>query len=83
MDLSLQPVRLASRHDDEGRLVFADGRLVALLVQLSALHEETAGWWFLELGFGAVDHGAHLSFPDLPAALVWIEARVTTGTPWD
>ena len=43
MKLTLQAVQVANGHDEEGRLVFADGRLIAVLVQLSDMHEEQGG----------------------------------------
>jgi hypothetical protein len=35
MILTTQPVRVATGHDEEGCLIFADDRLVAVLVRLS------------------------------------------------
>ena len=50
MSLQLQPVLVASEHNDsESQLVFSDGYLVAVLVRLSDLHQEAAGKWFLEV----------------------------------
>ncbi len=40
MTLTFQAVQVANGHDEEGRLVFAEGWLIAVLVQLSGLHEE-------------------------------------------
>jgi len=60
MSLTLEPVRVATNgHDEEGRLVFARGRLVGLVVRLSALHEELAGQWFFEAGFGRLGTPNH------------------------
>ena len=57
MSLHLQPVQVATgSNDTESHLVFADGFLVAILVQLSEQHEDEAGSWFLEAGFGRVHH---------------------------
>jgi hypothetical protein len=75
MILRLQPVRIANRHDDDGRLVFQDDRLLALLVRLSAMHEEKAGHWFLEFGFDGLEDAPHETFADLDAAVLWIKAR--------
>ena len=41
--------------DEEGCLVLQGGRLVAVLVKLSALHGDLAGGWYLEAGFGLLD----------------------------
>jgi hypothetical protein len=55
MSLHLQPICLATSSDDsESQLVFSDDCLVAVLVRLSEFHEEDAGMWYLEAGFGMV-----------------------------
>ena len=79
MKLTLQAVQVANDHNEEGRLVFADGRLIAVLVQLSDMHEEqgVTGHWFLETGYGRrLDGGEHPTFPDLSAAEEWIRQRL-------
>ncbi len=78
MKLTLQAVQVANGHDEEGRLVFAEGRLIAVMVQLSGLHEEqgVAGQWFLETGYGHGLSGEHPTFPDLSAAEKWIHQRL-------
>ena len=78
MNLRLQPVQVATGSDDqESRLVFADGFLAAILVQLSDQHAEDAGKWFLEAGFGRVDDYRAPILADLDAAQAWIKARLT------
>jgi len=77
MSLRLQPVQVATGSDDaESQLVFADGFLVAVLVHLSEQHEEDAGKWFLEAGFGPVDPVFPPLFADLDEAQVWIEQQL-------
>ncbi|TXN72834.1 hypothetical protein [Methylobacterium sp. WL6] len=77
MNLHLQAVQVATGSDDqESRLVFADGFLAAVLVQLSEQHGEDAGKWFLEAGFGRIDDYRPPIFADLDAAQAWIEARL-------
>lgn len=76
MSLTLQPVRVANGHDEEGLLVFAEDRLVAVLVRLSDEHEAMAGQWFLEYGFGKLDGPHHPTFPDLNAAQDWISRHL-------
>jgi hypothetical protein len=77
MSLRLQPVHVATgSQDTESQLVFADGLLVAVLVQLSEDHEDAAGMWFLEAGFGPVDDPAPPMFADLDKAQSWIEQRL-------
>ena len=76
MTLDLQPVRVQTGLDDEeGRLVFADGRLVAVLVRLSEQHEGLAGMWFYEHGFGPFNGPAHPTFKTLEAAQAYVEQR--------
>ena len=76
MKVSLQPVRVANRHEEEGMLVFADDRLVAVLVRLSDIHEGLAGEWFVETGFGPLEGREHPVFADLKAAEEWITRRL-------
>ena len=77
MSLRLQPVPIATgSHDTESQLVFVDGFLVAVLVQLSEDHEDAAGSWFLEAGFGSLDTAIQPTFADLDEAQSWIEQRL-------
>lgn len=77
MPLILEPARVATGStDEEGYLVRADGRLVAVLVRLSDAQGELAGRWFLEAGFGrcvAVDGAV---FESLGEAEAWIQERL-------
>ena len=79
MSLRLQPVRIATVLDEEGMLVFAHDRLVAVLVQLSDAHEELglAGHWFLETGYGFRLAGGKGTFSDLDAAQAWISQQLS------
>jgi hypothetical protein len=73
MILSLQAVQVATGSDDaESQLVFADGFLVAVLVRLSEQHDDDAGKWFLEAGFGPIEPTSPPLFRDLAAARIWI-----------
>lgn len=73
MNLRLTPVQVAIGSDgDDSQLVFHDGFLVAVLVRLSDEHEADAGKWFLEAGFGRVDHSRPPTFVDLAEAQAWI-----------
>ena len=66
MNLRLEPVQVATgSKDQESRLVFHDGFLVAILIRLSDEHEGDAGRWFLEAGFGPVDCLRSATFSDL------------------
>ncbi len=77
--MRVEAVRVASAAgDDDGLLVFAAGRLVAVLVRLSDLHGELAGRWFAEALFGRVQTATSASptFADLDEALTWIAGRI-------
>ena len=74
---STKPVRIASPYDCEGRLVFADDGLVAVLVLLSPLHGEDAGAWFLEATFGLGLRPAPPTFASLDEAQGWIADQWT------
>ena len=72
MSLHLQPVQVGTgSHDTESQLVFADRFLVAVLVHLADEHGADEGNWFLEAGFGRVDHPNPPKFTDLDGAQAW------------
>ncbi|MFC0387958.1 hypothetical protein [Muricoccus vinaceus] len=76
-ELTLTPVRLdTDTEDEEGRLVFADDCLVAVLVQLADGHE-AQGHWFLEHGFGRLGVPVPPTFSDLRAAEHWIVGKLS------
>jgi hypothetical protein len=78
LSLTEQPVQVAVGGDDEeGCLIFADDRLAAVLVRLSRLHEELAGRWYLEAGFGRLEGPVKPTFGDLGAAREWIARHLT------
>jgi hypothetical protein len=77
---TLQPTQVATINDEDGMLVFFDGRLVAVLVRLADENEVAPGDWYLEAGFGrGLDGPNHPTFPTLDAAQDWIEERVSRG----
>jgi hypothetical protein len=77
MSVHFRPVQVATGSaDQDSRLVFADGFLVAVLVQLSGDHDDTARMWFLEAGFGRVNTATPPTFADLDEAQGWIEQRL-------
>ena len=79
MSLHLQPVQIATdSNDTKSHLVFADGFLVAVLVQLSDEFEDEAGWWFLEAAFGRVNDFRAPTFPNLEEAQDWITRQLTS-----
>ena len=81
MTLRLQPVQVATgSYDTEGQLVFADGFLVAVLVRLSDDHDDLAGMWFLEAGFGRVVTARLPLFADIDKAQSWIERQLASSS---
>lgn len=77
MSLRIQPVRVhTNSRDAEGLLVFTGNLLVAVLVQLSVAHEDKVGMWFLEAGFGSIDHPYPPTFPNLDEAQGGITQRL-------
>lgn len=85
LSLVVAPVRVATGSaDEDGRLVLADGQLVAVLVRLAdETHAGRVGSWFVEAGFGACAHVemALPVFASLGAVLAWIEHRLAALRP--
>ena len=80
VDLLLRPVPVyTGSGDQEGQLVLADGRLVAVLVRLDdTSHAGLVGAWFLEAGFGPCAQVVAPTFGDLDAAKHWIRQQFET-----
>lgn len=76
--MEFRPVKVATGSaDEEGRLVFHDGRLIAVLVRLDdADHGPAIGQWSLEAGFNGVDSAKPPLFANLTAAERWIERQI-------
>lgn len=52
MAITLEPVTLDSQcGDDEGMLALREGRVIAVLARLGAVHDEQIGRWFVEAAF--------------------------------
>ena len=80
MSLTLEQVQVSTDSADrEGRLVFTDGQLLAVLVRLSDQHTGSAGLWLLEDGFGLAAAKEAPLFPDLDAAVRWLAQRSWCG----
>jgi hypothetical protein len=75
MRVELKPIEVATV-DHEGQLILHDGALVGVLVRLSNLHGDLSGNWYLETGYGRL-RDERLTFPDLDAAISWIDDRLT------
>jgi hypothetical protein len=78
MMCQLQPVRVSTGSaDEEGQLVFREGQLVAVLVQLSHEHGRDAGRWVVEAGFGPANVARHRVFANLKDAQEWVAECVS------
>ncbi len=79
MNLTLQPVRVATGSDEEGMLVFdEEQRLVAVLTHLGEQYDGLSGHWYLEAGFGRLGVQDHPTYADLEEAEAWIRQRLAT-----
>jgi hypothetical protein len=77
VSLTIQSVRVETGSpDEEGCLILAGDKLVAVLVRLSAEHGQSAGGWYVEKGFGRLDAPSHPIFPDVQAAQNWISQQI-------
>ena len=75
MSLDFQPVQLATGSSDtEGRLVFSQGKLLAVLTRLSGQHGPDAGKWFLEANFKQPPTRFAPLFDDIETAAEWLES---------
>jgi hypothetical protein len=80
LGLRLQPTRVRLGPDENGCLVFMDGALAAVLVQLSALHEEDAGCWSVEALFGIRVHHSQIPLFATPQeAAEWLAGARLSG----
>jgi hypothetical protein len=79
-DITFQFVKvLIDGHDSEGRLIFANDQLSAVIVRLDgeAHHPELKGQWHLEAGFGPCDARiAPPTFTTPEAAGSWVKQRL-------
>ncbi|MDB5598823.1 MAG: hypothetical protein JWN71_867 [Xanthobacteraceae bacterium] len=73
--VTFQPVEVAVAGQTDGRLVFVDGKLVAVLVKLDGSHDDLAGRWYAEAAFNSLERMSEHTFADLPAAVEWIASR--------
>ena len=73
MGFSFQSVTLEGKAPDrEGKLVFRDGRLLALLTCLGDIHGDLAGNWFVEATFGDVPAGQFPVFKTTDEFEAWL-----------
>jgi hypothetical protein len=80
-NITFQPVKvLVDGHDGEGRLIFVDDQLSAVIVRLDgeAHFSENDGLWHLEAGFGpCAPRTPPPPFPTAEDAAVWVSQRIT------
>ena len=82
LSLLVQPMRVATGSaDEDGRLVLANGRLVAVLVRLAdEIHAGRVGSWYLEAGFGpCAAEVPSPTFGSLDAAKAWVERQLAAA----
>lgn len=80
LDITYQPVQvLIDGHDSEGRLIFANGQLTAVIVRLDgeAHSPDHKGRWHLEAGFGKCNVNQGLLFVVLEAAGGWVRETLS------
>ena len=74
LPVELQPIQVETNSPDrDGRLVLWRGKLVGILVKLSAHHGVFKGHWTTEWIAGLLHHPP--PFPDLDAATAWFAKR--------
>lgn len=78
-EISMQvvPVQCGSERLD-GRLVYVDGAIVAVLTHLKGAHYgRNNGAWYIEAGFGTRGIARNVDpFPTLEAVTDWIQDRI-------
>lgn len=82
-DISFQPLRvLIDGHDSEGRLIFADDHLSAVIVRLDGEHHDLQGkgLWHLEAGFGKCNTASAPLFKTPDEAGAWVKTILTGQT---
>lgn len=80
LEVVFRPESLATANGDEpARLVFGDGRLVAVIVPISPEDNESdTEAWYLEVGFGRC-RAEGLMFASLPEVEKWVQKQLQEG----
>ena len=84
VEVTWQPIRVETgTSEEDGRLVLADGKLVAVLVRLSDEYPQPDlhGQWFVEAGFGPIFQ-KHEVFSTFEDAVAWIRQTVEYRGRW-
>jgi len=82
-DITSQPVKvLVDGHDSEGRLIFANDQLSAVIVRLDgdAHAPDYKNLWNLEAGFGKCNVPDPPLFRTPEEAGAWVKQKLTSGT---
>jgi hypothetical protein len=75
MSVSFQEIMLDTGNtDDRAVLVLRNGRLIAVLSQLSEMHDDMAGRWFVEAVFGPTPSTDRHVFDDPTDFADWLAA---------
>src|SRR3712207_3229460 len=76
--ITLQETPVMTGSDDrEGRLVLADGQLVAVPVSLAdEMHGKACGGWFVETGFGPCRTAVPPALGDLDEVQAWVRRQL-------
>jgi len=73
MNTSFQEIMLNTDDTERAVLVLSDGRLMAVLSHLGAMHEDMAGMWYVEARFGdSVPQSRHI-FADPQEFVEWLD----------
>ena len=73
--ISFQSVRVAIAGQSDGRLVFVDGDLVAVVTRLDDTNEDFAGRWFAEVHFEGIGDIQDRTFGSLDEVEAYIESN--------
>jgi hypothetical protein len=77
--MDFEPIALCGP-DEKGMLLLTNGRVAGILVQLSEIHGDLAGQWFLEAGLGPLEGRGRKLFPDLATARSSLVERVNPNS---
>jgi hypothetical protein len=73
--VTFQPVEVAVAGQTDGRLVFVDGKLAAVLIKLGVSQNELEGRWYAEAAFNGLERMSDHTFQDLQAVAAWIDTQ--------
>jgi hypothetical protein len=77
--VTFKEVDVATSGQTEGRLVFYEGKLIAIITKLDESHDEFQGKWFADAFFNGLEHMQHETFESLEDVARWIAERMQKG----